>query len=98
MFLDLYVNDNLIIGGVILLDESLTVIDPYFGFVGDLAIIDTRGSEDPQGAPLRLPPLDLRNDAQRDVPLSQGERLVSGTNTIPGLGTRWLLTYWPNLK
>jgi hypothetical protein len=105
VFMDLYVNDNttgalrLVIGGVILLNECLTVINPYLGFVGDLVIIDTQGNEDPAGASLRLPPLDLRNRAQRDIPLSRGgERLVNGPNTIPGLGTRWLLTYWPNLK
>ncbi len=100
VFLDLYVNDNLIIGGVILLNECLVVINEYLGFVGDLAIVDTQGNEDPVGTPLRLPPLDLRNRVQRDIPLSQGdsERLVNGPNTIPGLGSRWLLTYWPNLK
>lgn len=47
MFCDLYVNDTLIIGGVICEDANRIVRDPYLGFIGDLAFLDTQGSEDP---------------------------------------------------
>ncbi len=99
VFVDLYVNDALIIGGVICHNECLIVMDPYLGFVGDLAMIDVIGNLDPHGEPLRLPPPDLRNWWQRNLPLSLGGRLpVARANRIPGLGSRFLLTYWPNLK
>lgn len=63
-FLDLYLNDSLLIGGVLVMDRNLIVRNSYLGFVGDLAMMDTLGSSDP---------------------------------TIDGLGTRYLLVYWPNL-
>jgi hypothetical protein len=47
LFCDLYVNDNLIVGGVICLNTVLIVRDAYFGFVGDLAFFDLQGSTDP---------------------------------------------------
>lgn len=47
VFLDLYVNNALIIGGVICLHLNRLVRDPYLGFVGDLAIYDTQGTSDP---------------------------------------------------
>lgn len=47
MFLDLYVNDALVVGGVLCLDRTLIVRNPYFGFVGDLAFVDTTGGDDP---------------------------------------------------
>lgn len=52
-FLDLYVNDALVIGGVLCLDRNLIVRDAYLGFLGDLAFVDTstndpNGGEDPQ--------------------------------------------------
>lgn len=37
LFLDLYVNDVLIIGGVLCLNTVLIVRDVYLGFIGDLA-------------------------------------------------------------
>lgn len=99
VFLDLYVSDVLVIGGVICHNGVRIVRDAYLGFVGDLAVIDTTGTLDPHGTPLRLPPPDLRNFWQRNLPLSLGGKLpVSGSpNKIPGMGTRWLLTYWPGL-
>jgi hypothetical protein len=63
-FLDLYVNDALVIGGVLCQHENLIVRDSYLGFIGDLSMIDTQGSEDPQ---------------------------------VAGLGSRWILSYWPDL-
>lgn len=99
VFLDLYVNDALIVGGVICRSNTRLVRDAYLGFVGDLAVMDTLGRDDPQGVPLRLPPYDLRNWWQRTIPLATNGLAPSQlANTIPGLGTRWLLTYWPNLR
>src|ERR1700744_2731252 len=40
VFLDLYVNDALIIGGVLCLNQTRIVRDAYLGFVGDLAFMD----------------------------------------------------------
>jgi hypothetical protein len=47
MFLDLYVDSTLIIGGVIGQDRNKIVRDAYLGFVGDLAFIDSEGADDP---------------------------------------------------
>ena len=47
LFVDLYVNDALIIGGVAALNAAMIVRTPYLGFLGDLAFVDTQGSEDP---------------------------------------------------
>jgi hypothetical protein len=47
LFVDLYVNDALIIGGVIALDRNRIVRSAYLGFVGDLAFVDTQGSDTP---------------------------------------------------
>jgi hypothetical protein len=48
LFADLYVNDALIIGGVICRDNVLIVRDAYLGFTGDLAFFDTAGQDDPE--------------------------------------------------
>lgn len=47
LFMDVYVNDALIIGGVMCLNANVIVRDAYLGFIGDLAIFDTQGSNDP---------------------------------------------------
>ena len=47
LFIDLYVNDVLIIGGVICENLNRIVRDLYLGFVGDLIFQDTQGSLDP---------------------------------------------------
>ena len=47
LFLDLYVSNALIIGGVICRDRVWMVQDAYFGFVGDLGFVDTQGLADP---------------------------------------------------
>lgn len=98
-FVDVYTASgaNLVIGGVYVRQGALIVRDTYLGFVGDLSVIDTSGAgEDPQGVPPVLPPQDLRNPQQTaEFPLSDGDLAppnVSGL--IPGMGTRWLLTYW----
>lgn len=47
MFLDLYVNDVLIIGGVLCLNLVKIVRSAYLGFAGDLVFNDTQGNSDP---------------------------------------------------
>lgn len=47
LFIDVYVNDALVIGGVICLNANVIVRDAYLGFAGDLAFVDTQGSDDP---------------------------------------------------
>jgi hypothetical protein len=47
LFVDLTLNGNLLIGGVVCHDRTLIVRDTYLGFVGDLAFIDTQGTDDP---------------------------------------------------
>lgn len=46
-YCDLYVNNTLVIGGVICQNLNRIVRDLYFGFVGDLCWNDTQGSSDP---------------------------------------------------
>jgi hypothetical protein len=96
-FIDLYVSGVLIIGGVYVRQSSLVVRDTYFGFNGDLSVIDTSGAaQDPFGVPPRLPPAYLKNPWQRSIPLSFGEFAPNQYGgRIPGMGTRWILTYWP---
>jgi hypothetical protein len=102
-FIDLYVNDSLVIGGVYVRQGALIVRDTYlYGqagvpVIGDLAVIDTSGAaEDPQGMPYRLPYPNLRNPLQQNVPLSYGGYAPpSMAGRIVGMGSRWLLTFWP---
>lgn len=48
LFVDLYVNNGLIIGGVIAETNNLIVRSAYLGFQGDLAFIDNQsGGDDP---------------------------------------------------
>ena len=47
LFMNLYVNDALIIGGVICQNLNRIVRSAYLGFVGDLAFIDNMGTSDP---------------------------------------------------
>lgn len=47
LFLDLFVNNILIIGGVICQNLNRIVRSLYLGFKGDLAFIDNMGSTDP---------------------------------------------------
>lgn len=46
-FCDLYVNDALIIGGVICQNLNRIVRSLYLGFIGDLMWSDTQGTNDP---------------------------------------------------
>src|ERR1700744_3004499 len=47
VFLDLYVSNVLIIGGVICQNLNRIVRSAYLGFSGDLCFIDNQGSDDP---------------------------------------------------
>jgi hypothetical protein len=47
LFIDLRVNNVLIIGGVLCLHAVKIVRDAYLGFSGDLAFYDTQGAADP---------------------------------------------------
>ena len=47
VFVDLYVNNTLIIGGVIAQNLNRIVISAYLGFKGDLMFLDTEGDDDP---------------------------------------------------
>jgi hypothetical protein len=47
LFLDLSVNDALVVGGVICHDRNLLIRYVYLGFSGDLAFVDQKGRADP---------------------------------------------------
>lgn len=47
VFIDVYVDHGLIIGGVICENLNRIVRSAYLGFKGDLCFIDTQGSNDP---------------------------------------------------
>lgn len=47
MFLDLYVDNTLVIGGVICQANNPIVRQAYLGFNGDLVFVDTAGNSDP---------------------------------------------------
>lgn len=47
IFVDLYINNTKIIGGVIARNLNRIVRSLYLGFVGDLTFIDNQGSDDP---------------------------------------------------
>lgn len=98
VFMDLYVNDSIIVAGVLLLNKNRIVRNSYFGFAGDFSVIDTEGDEDPAGVSLLLPPVSLRNEWQRSLPLAlAGRAPLNLAGRIPGFGSRFLLTYWPDL-
>lgn len=105
VYLDLYLTpagggaEELVVGGVVAHHATRIVRDTYLGFVGDLAFYDTQGEEDPFGVPRRLPPYYLQNPYQMALPRIAGNR-PSNPNILgvcPGLGTRFILTYWPDL-
>jgi hypothetical protein len=47
LYMDLYVNNILIIGGVMCLNANVIVRNTYLGFIGDLAFYDTQGATNP---------------------------------------------------
>jgi hypothetical protein len=48
LFIDVYINNVLIIGGVICENLNRIVRDAYLGFLGDLVFLDTQGTDDPE--------------------------------------------------
>lgn len=71
LFLDLYVDNVLIIGGVICENLNRIVRSLYLGFSGDLAFIDNQGSSDPtfEGLGTRY---SLAYLAPSDLPAGEG--------------------------
>jgi len=47
LYLDLYVNDVLLVGGVACQNENPMVRTAYAGFQGELCFLDNQGSDDP---------------------------------------------------
>lgn len=47
LFFDLYVNDVLLVAGVLCQNDNLLVRSSYLPFLGDLAFTDTQGTDDP---------------------------------------------------
>lgn len=47
LYLDLYVDNVLIVGGVACQNLNRVVRSTYLGFIGDLGFIDNQGSSDP---------------------------------------------------
>ena len=47
LYCDVYVNDVLIVGGVLCLNLNLIVVDAYLGLIGDLVFYDNQGLNDP---------------------------------------------------
>lgn len=47
LYCDLYVNDALIVAGVVCYNLNRIVLSLYLGFIGDLIFIDNEGSADP---------------------------------------------------
>lgn len=50
LYVDLYVNNTLIIGGVLALNLVRIVRDAYLGFVGDIGFFDTQAPTLPDGS------------------------------------------------
>lgn len=48
LFIDVYLNDVLILGGILCLNNVGIIRSPYLGILGDLAFTDLTGDEDPQ--------------------------------------------------
>jgi hypothetical protein len=48
MFVNLAVNDAVLVGGVAGQNRNRMVRSAYLGFAGDLAFLDTQGGDDPQ--------------------------------------------------
>jgi len=48
LYLDLYVNGNAVMTGVLCRDRVYLVRQEYLDFIGDLTFIDTEGDDDPR--------------------------------------------------
>ena len=47
LFMDIYLNDALLLGGVRCMDRNPIIRDLYFGFIGDFSVVDLQGTDDP---------------------------------------------------
>ena len=47
LFIDVLINGNAVISGVLCLNQVRIVRDEYLGFLGDLVFTDTQGTNDP---------------------------------------------------
>lgn len=47
LYVDLYVNNALLIGGVLALNNNKIVRSKYLGFTGDIYFYDTQGTQNP---------------------------------------------------
>lgn len=47
IYMDVLVNDDLVIGGVACQDRNRIIRSLYFGFQGDFAFFDTQGADNP---------------------------------------------------
>lgn len=105
LFLDLSVVPFLggdlapVVRGVICHHACRIVRDEYLGFTGDLAFYDLQGTDDPFGVPRRFPPYYLQSPYQLEQPRTSGNKPADTSilGVCPGLGTRFILTYWPLL-
>ena len=106
VFLDLYVNDVLIIGGVICENKNRIVRSLYLGFIGDLAFFDTQGTDDPDYTGLGtrwlflyLLPADIiapSFDAAAFTPLPPYIPVVPTLFATPGIGgINWAWSHIP---
>lgn len=48
LFMDIYLDNTLMLAGVLCQNCTWIVREAYHGFPGDMAFVDTQGSEDPQ--------------------------------------------------
>lgn len=71
LFMDVYVSEALIVGGVLCQNLNRIVRDLYLGFSGDLMFLDNQGSSDPDytGLGARYTLIYL---APSDLPAGQG--------------------------
>jgi len=47
LYLDLYMNNSLVVGGVLCENLNRAVRDAYFGFAGDICFLDIQGESPP---------------------------------------------------
>lgn len=56
LYVNLFVDDALVVGGVIARNANLIVRDLYLGFSGDLAFWDSQGTPQPDGSTAPMDP------------------------------------------
>lgn len=82
LFIDLYVSEQLIIGGIICLNGNRIVRSNYLGFSGDLLFIDLVGNEDPEFVPGSTD-LGTRFELVYVTPDEIGQAVTVGTTVGP---------------